>query len=153
MSAATSLQRVALIVIAAMLTAGCLTDSQSDADHEAAIFADKLLAPHLDQELKQFRGDSTQRRVQVAHRWLTTPDAEFTDSLSTARWVAGAPEGSAIPVAVYVLWNDTTFVEDRRWGRVCRQFDVNATVTSRVATCSEDTPREPPSDSVGAELR
>lgn len=153
MSAATALQRVALIVMVSMLATGCLTDSQSDADHEAAIFADKLLAPRLDRELKKFRGDSAQRRVQVIHSWLTAPDTDFTDSLSTARWVAGAPEGSAIPVAVYVLWDDTTFVEDRRWGRVCRQYDVDTTVTSRVVTCPENTPREPPSDSVGAELR
>lgn len=132
---------------------GCLMISQSDADHEAAVFADGLLAPRLEHELKKVEGGSPQGRVQVIHSWLTAPDADFTDSLSTARWVAEAPEGSAIPIAVYVLWEDKAFVNDSKWGRVCREYDVNATITPRDVTCPADTPRDPPPDSVGAEPR
>lgn len=136
-----------------LLVSGCLAISQSDADHEAAIFADGLLEPRLERELSRVEGGSAQGQVQTIHSWLTAPDADFTDSVSSVRWVAEAPEGSSIPVAVYVLWEDTMFVEERRWGRVCREYDVDATITPRDVTCPADTPRDPPPDSVGAEPR
>lgn len=134
-----------------LLMSGCLTISQSDADHEAAIVADDLLAPRLQRELKKVEGDSAQGRVQAIHSWLTAPEADFMDSLSTARWVAGTPEGSTVPVTVYKLWEDTAFVNDSKWGRVCRRYEVDVTITPHEITCPADTPRDPPANAVGAE--
>lgn len=140
---------MALVAMTTMLTAGCLPISQADADHEAAIFADGLLAPRLESELGDLRGESPQRRVQAIHAWLTAPTADFAGSIPGTLWVAGAPDGSTIPVAAYSLWSDTTFVNDERWGRVCREYDVGATLTWRDVACPKGTPREPPNDAVG----
>lgn len=149
MTAASSMRRVVLLALTSILVAGCV--SQADADDEAAVFADQLLAPRLERELERSGGDSAQRQVQAIHDWLTAPDADFVGSYSDTLWVAGAPQGSTIPVAVYALWDDTSFGNEKRWGRVCREYDVGATIVTRDVTCSKDTPREPSADAAGGE--
>lgn len=127
--------------------------SQSSADDEAAVIADHVVAPRLERELEEVRGESAQGRVQAIHSWLTAPDDDFLRSTHGALWVVEAPEGSTILVVVYELWKDTSFVNDSKWGRVCRQYDVGTTITSRDVACPRDTPRDPPMDAVGAEPR
>ena len=152
MTTGRSLRRVVLVAATSMLAAGCgFSISQADVDGEAAIFADQLLAPRLDGELAELGGEAGQDRVEAIHAWLTAPDADFVRSLSDSRWVAGAPRGSTIPVTAYVLWSDTAFVNEQRWGRVCREYDVAVTITTRAVDCPENTPREPPANAVGAE--
>ncbi|MCI9887421.1 hypothetical protein JT358_02940 [Micrococcales bacterium 31B] len=123
--------------------------SQSDADSEAAVFADRLLAPRLERELESVQGGSAQSRVQAIHSWLTAPDDDFLRITYGAKWSVGAPEGSTIPVVVYNLWVDKAFVNDSKWGWVCREYDVGATVTSRDVTCPAGTPDEPPLGAAG----
>lgn len=123
--------------------------SQSDADDEAAGVADQLLAPRLEQELDKAPTGSPQDRVQTIHSWLTAPDDEFLNSTNGPMWHVGAPDGSTIPVVVYRLWVDKAFVNDSKWGRACREYDVGETITSREVPCPRDTPREPTMDAVG----
>lgn len=133
----------------ALLVSSCLRISQNDADEQAALVADHLLAPRLERELNEFRGGASRNRVQTIHSWLIAPDEDFLTSTNGALWVVGSPKGSAIPVTVYDLWTDTAFVNDSRWGRACREYDVGKTITTRVVTCPTGTPREPPANAVG----
>lgn len=151
MTTGRSLRAVVLVAAASVLAAGCgFSISQADVDGEAAIFADQLLAPRLESELAELGGESGPDRVEAVHAWLTAPDEDFVRSLSDSLWVTGAPRGSTIPVTAYVLWSDTAFVNEQRWGRVCREYDVAVTITTRAVDCPEDTPEEPPSDAVGS---
>ncbi|MCI9887420.1 hypothetical protein JT358_02935 [Micrococcales bacterium 31B] len=143
------LRHLVLVTTTALLMSGCLMISQSDADSEAGVFADALLAPRLERELEGVQGGSAQSRVQAIHAWLTAPDVDFLRITHGAVWSVGAPEGSTIPVVVYELWVDKAFVNDSKWGRVCREYDVGATVTSRDVTCPAGTPVEPPWDVSG----
>lgn len=145
------LRQLVLVVATSTVVSGCLTISQSDADDQAAVVADQILAPRLEREVKKVRGGSTQDRVQAIHSWLTAPDDAFLRSTNGVLWVVGAPEGSTIPVVVYDLWTDKAFVNDSKWGRVCREYDVTETITWRGTTCPADTPDEPPADAVGGE--
>lgn len=138
---------VVAVVAASMMAAGCV--SQSSADDEAAFDADTILAPRLDRELERHRGEPPSRQAQAIHDRLVAPDAELVRAAPDARWVAGPPDGSTVPVAVYHLWNDTSFVNERRWGRVCRVHDVGASTRWRAVTCPDDVPDEPPPDAVG----
>lgn len=147
------LRQLAIVATTLMLASGCaLASRQAEADREAAVIADKVLAPYLERELKESQVTSEQHQIQALYSWLTSPSPDFIDSLNSTggtRWVAGAPEGSIIPVVVYLLWSDTTFVEDRRWGRVCREYHVGKTRTWRAVSCPADTPSEPPTNAVG----
>ena len=123
--------------------------SQSDADDEAGIVADQVLAPRLQQELNAMSEESTQGRVQAIHTWLTNPDDEFLRVAHGPIWLVGTSEGSTIPVVVYDLWVDQAFVNDSTWGRACREYDVGETLASRDVPCPRDTPSEPPLEAVG----
>lgn len=147
------LRRAMVVSTGVALASGCaLTSSQADADHEAAIVADKVIAPRLELELENSRGGSDEPQTQMAYEWLTSPDADFLGSLrgtGGTRWVAGAPEGSKISVAIYLLWSDTAFTEEERWGRVCREFHAGSANAWRAVDCPDETPQEPPADAVG----
>ena len=149
MTAVGVLRHVVLVAATSVLVSGCLMLSQSDADEEAGVVADHVLAPRLDRELRQVPGGAEQDRVEAMHSRLTAPDDDFPRSTQGARWTVGEPAGSTIPVVVYDLWTDKAFVNDSTWGRACREFDVGETITSREVPCPSDTPRDPPTDSVG----
>lgn len=151
MTAVGVLRHVVLVAATAVVVSGCLTISQSDADEEAAVVADRVLEPRLDRELRQVPGGSAQDRAQAIHSWLTAPDDDFLRSTHDVLWTVGEPAGSTIPVVVYALWTDTTFVNDSTWGRACREVDVGETITWREVPCPSDTPRDPPTDAEGGQ--
>ena len=115
-----------------------------------------LHSGHLSGQLDPDGAAATPASVHDVHDWLQDPPAAYWKSRPRQSWLVlssdvPAPDGSTPPakatfvLAVYRLWQDTSFVNSSQWGRTCLQLHVEPAsyvVEQQRVKCADDVPEE-----------
>ena len=128
-----------------MLT-GC-SSLEQDADDEAAVVADHVLPPALDDAISAADPQSPEQRRVAAEEWLSDPDPSVVDGLRHVTWEVRGSEGTTIRVDVYMYLESGDLLPpdqgEATWGVACRAYDVAGAVMTTTDECPDGTPAEP----------